>query len=322
MGRACLVLDKLTPDPLLPFVSSAHKEIPPQTDVTGVPQDIIGTAVEIMQESLVRQTGSISIPIWSTSPNGDTPAEPLFGALLISDRVVEGCLGVLNPLPVINANLDPSGSEYTHNYLRGYLYEPTPPAGAQKADPYTSTAKITLSTIAPTTDAATFPMEDESAPSLFGRLTSMGNLGGTGTNFLLTPSANGSKLIQNESFSLDNKTGFVLGTYVESTSRYVSNTGPSWAYTVPVAEPPKPPKLPSTFFKPSLTVRTYAVTIQGGSQSVFGAPGGAAGFLMRGTGGLDSLKNVLGNGSQDPFFKAPYSTYRTEGFIINAYEPN
>jgi len=321
MGRACLVLDKTTPDPLLPFMSFAQQN--EQTDAAGVPQDITGTAVEIMQENLVRQTASVSIPIWSTSPAGDSPAEPLFGALLISDRVVEGCFGVLNPLPVIKSGLDPSGSEYTHNYLRGYLYEPTPPSGEQKAYPYTSTAKITLSTIAPSTDAATFPLEDASQPSLFGKLTSMGNLAGTGSNFLLIPSAIGSTLIQSESFALDNKTGLLSGIYTEPTSRYVSNprggTGPSWAYTVPAAVTPK---VPSTLFKSNLTIRTYAVTIQGGPQSVFGLPGGAAGFLMRGTAGPDSLKNVLGNGSQDPFINSPYSTYRTEGFNINVYEPN
>ena len=323
IGRACLVPDKLTPAPLLPFVSIAKET--EQTDAFGVPQDIAGTAVEIMQENLVRQTSSISIPIWSTSPAGDSVAEPLFGALLISDKVLEGCLGVLNSLPVIRTGLEPSGSEYTHNYVFGYLYEPTPPSGSQKVYPYTSTAKITLSTIAPSSDAATFPLEDVSQPIFLGKLTSMGNLGGTGSNIILTPSAAGALLIQGDSFTLDNKTGLLLGSHSEPTSRYVSisqvltspSTGPSWAYTVPQAEP----KVLSTSFKTSLSVRTYAVTIQGGQGSIFGNAGGASGFLMRGTAGLDSLKNVLGNGSQDPFLKAPYSTYRTEGFIMNAYEP-
>jgi hypothetical protein len=325
-GRACLPESTAMPDPLLPFVSTAQKE-EGGTDSFGIPNDLTGTAIEIMQESLARQTASVSIPIWSTSPAGESAAEPLFGALLLSGLTVEGCLGVLNPVPVVQGGLEAANSEYTHNYVRGYLYDPTLAPGWPKPDPYTPTAKVTLSTIAPSADAATYPLENTAFPSTLGTQTSMGTLGGTGTGFVFTPSLSAKTLVSSPSFLLDSTTGLLTGSYVEQTTRYVSinlttpskSIGPSWAYTNPVADEPK---IKSTSFKASLSVKIYAATIQGGEGSIFFPAGGAAGFLMRGTGGLDTLKNVLGNGGQDPFTGGSKPTYRTEGVNINVYEAN
>ncbi len=330
IGRACVNLDKLTPDPILPFVSSA--DVPStdgsaKTDAFGTPLDITGTAVEIMLETAVRQTSSISIPIWST---GDSTAEPLFGALLISGKVLEGCLGVLSPLPVIKAGLEPSDSEYTHNYVRGYLYDASRVPAGSKTYPYMLPAKVTLSTIAPSPDAVTFPLEDTSNPSLLGMQTSMGNLApDTNRDLALTPSVSAKQLISSALILKDepNVAGLLSGAYFEVPLHYIfisqtgtpQSTGPSWAYANPL---PQPPKVLRTVFLDYIKVSIYAATIQGGPRSILGSTGGAAGFLIRGAGGLDSLKNVLGNGSQDPFLKAPFSTYRTEGIHINVYEPN
>ncbi|RFC44044.1 MAG: hypothetical protein DVB28_001235 [Verrucomicrobia bacterium] len=321
IGRACLVQDDKTPDPLPTFVSSSKQN--GEVDSVGSPADITGTAFEIMQETLTRQSASVSIPIWSTSPAGDSPAEPLFGALLMSELNIEGCLGVLNSVPVVQVGMDFTASEYTHNYVRGYLYDPTLTPGWPKAPPYTPTARVILSTSAPSgRDATTFPLEDVTDPTLYGTSTSMGILSGIGSSFTFAASSYSKGIITSDQFSLDSTTGLLAGSYVEKTDRYVSltnKTGPSWAYTVPLAAEPK---IKSTAFKTAIGVRIYAVTIQSGEQAIFSTAGGAAGFLMRGTTGLDTLKNVLGNGGQDAFLQGLNATYRTEGFNVKIYEPN
>ncbi len=334
-GRACYTQNTQDADPLdvfLPVDSSGGS-------------DKIGIATRVMQETLERHTGSISIPIWSTSPKGDKPEEPLFGALLISDLSVHGCLGVLNAVPlaggtvIVKGNVVASGtiataSEYTHNYVQGYLYDPTIDPNWPEPQPFTQTARIALSSKAPVDAATSFPLEDlTTLPlSLYGARTGIGALRVQGRGFALTPSllaatgmynSDGATLYTGtmtafSDFTIDSSTGLFTSSFVENTRWYVSSptSGPVWASV----------DAQGSIFRSNLSVPIYAVTIQGGDSSVLGLSGGAVGFMMRGTTKLDSLRNTLGNGYQDPSLVVDPNkqkpTFRTEAININVFEPN
>lgn len=305
-GRACYTQNPQDSDPLDPFLP---------VDSSGG-TDLTGIATRVMQETLERHTASISIPIWSTSPKGDKPEEPLFGALMISDLAVHGCLGVLNAVPVaggtvmVDGKAYPSGtistaSEYTHNYVKGYLYDPTVDPNWPKPIPFTPTGVISLYSGAPSADATTYPFNRK-----------MGTLIHLGRGFSFVSS---SAAIPAATFnvSLDAPTGLFSGSFVEQTDRYVSlstNSGPLWASVDAMG----------STFRAGLTVPFYAVTIQGGDSSVLGISGGAVGFMMRGTTKPDSLKNTLGNGYQDPSLTVDPTkpTFRTEALNINVFEKN
>lgn len=325
-GRACYTENTQDTDPLdvfLPVDSSGGT-------------DLIGIATRVMQETLERHTGSISIPIWSTSPKGDKPEEPLFGALLISDLSVHGCLGVLNAVPLAGGTVMvgsvkiPSGnistaSEYTHNYVQGYLYDPTIDPNWPEPQPFTQTARISVSSKAPMDDATSYKLEDLTAQSLsLARpLTGIGTLHVQGRGFVLTTSQAvvdaGTIISAFSDIVINAPTGLFTGSFVEKTDRYVGasgKSGPLWASV----------DAQGSDFRLTLSVPFYGVTIQGGDASVLGLSGGAVGFMMRGTTKPDSLKNTLGNGYQDPSLvidpNKQKPTFRTEALNINVFEPN
>jgi hypothetical protein len=329
-GRACYTSDTQTPDLLDPFSASDSS-----SDSSGN-LDVTGMATNVMKETLERHTASVSIPIWSTSPAGDKPQEPLFGGLLISDLNVKGCLGVLNSVSVlssaastvkagtgssqiqINAGTLATASEFTHNLVSGYLYDPTTASGWNKPDPFTQTAKVALFTTAPKSDAVTYPLEPGLDYTAFGTDTALGRLNYVGSNIVFAKAAKAS--VSGLSIQADLPTGIFSGSFLESTKRYVSSSiaGAPWAALGSTGSSAK------IFKTDTISVRFYAVTIQGGSEfGYLGAGGGAVGLMIRGNTVTDSLKNVLGNGYQESYTPTGTNpTFRIEGFNLNAVEPN
>lgn len=321
-GRACYVSNTQESDPLDVFRSANDSG----------EKDFTVTAARVMQETLHRHTASISIPIWST---GDSPGEPLFGALLISDRSVVGCLGVLNQAALATGTVEistgvnfkagslPLSSVYTHNYVKGYLYDPTIDPNWPKPLPFTPTALVSLYSKAPTDDVndTSYPLENlnlqtlsSEVPVIYGTITAMGTLGNVGRGFGFTPSRTvaAGTIISSFNIGIDAPTGLFSGSFVEKKTRYNSPApGPAWAVNL---------QNPN---QTSLTVGFYAVTIQGGESSVLGLSDGAVGFMIRGSTKGVTLKATLGNGFQDSFQSTGgQRTFQTEALNINVYEPN
>jgi hypothetical protein len=288
-----------------------------------------------MQEALERHTSSISIPLWSTSPTGDVPQEPLFGALLLSGSSAYGSLGVLNTSAQVSgaaaSGTIAMSSEYTHNYVLGAIFDPTQDPNTSKPNPFTSTALMSLWSLAPDPTATAYEFVRPTSNITLGTLntTGMATLGYKGN--LFSPTVTNGSISSFPAPVLDAVAtsptlGILSGSYIESTGRYVLRdpltgllSGPDWA------------SIDSriTILRESLSVRFWAVTLQGepmgkailGGNYSYGSTGGAAGFLIRGT-KAETLKNVLGNGYQAPSqIRKPF-TYRIEGFNLNAFEPN
>ena len=305
VGRAFYRLAPGDPDPLgvarfSPWDADANGNVP---DISSVVKDIGPAATKVMQEALRHASASVVLPIWSTTPPGDSAAEPLFGALLISGVKVDGCLGVLG-----RGLTDTSVSEYTHNYADGWLYDPTVVQPSTLAAPFSSTAISNLLTLAPQPDASSYQ-------SALGPLAA----GTLGLVFNSSASA-----VSSFTSSLDSLTGLFSVTFLENTSRYATNLTatqsssldyPDWAQK-----------------KAQLTVRAYGAVLQGARIEVlpnYFLPGpgteyapGIAGFLTRGT--LPSgnyLRNVLGNQPQKAFTLGGTKTYRVEAISVIPYEP-
>lgn len=341
VGRSCYVKDTQTSDPLDLFseVYNSGDSAGGGSDTTSINIDVTGVAMNVMKEMLERHTASVSIPIWSSSPAGDKPQEPLFGGLLISDLNIKGCLGVLNAVPLLTSGTSvptitvgsgaasyqilagslATASEYTHNLVSGYFYDTTTTSGWTKPNPFTQTARVSLFTTSPTSDSASYPLEPGIDFSKYGTDTAMGRLTYVGSAVSFIGSGKlgtGSGL----NLQMDLPSGIITGSFLEPTKRYVSSTtvGAPWAALGATGISAR------TFKTDSLNVKFYAVTIQGGSEfGYLGANGGAVGVMIRGTAIPETLKNVLGNGYQEVY--APPGTnptFRVEGFNMNAVEPN
>jgi hypothetical protein len=293
--------------------------------------NIEAAGVEVMREALLRKTASVCVPIWPTSLAGDSAAEPLFGALVISGSRVDGCLGVLSAKSGVVQD-----SEYTHNYADGWIYSATQTALGGPA-PFSATSDSRLLTISPEEIASGVP---GTYPTAYISLTSSSDGNFLASGSLLTGLAMNPLLAGTSSVS--GGTGFasvastIPGLYswsfYENTGRYVDGV----FSTLNIAD-----NLANDWCqkKTQLSVKLYGVILQGDRLPVnaertnrrnFGdyAPG-LAGFLTRGNVlSGNKLINVLGNLPQAPVTKpsaggaSTYKTYRTEAISIIPYEPN
>jgi len=300
------------PSDASPFISTAS--------------DLSVKARDVMTEAMLGNSASVVLPIFG---KGDKATEPVFGACIFSaangadTNTLYGALGALSA----GVNLT-NTSEYTANYVGGYVFDPT-------LKPFTSVASSAVSagTLAPTvtmftTEAYSFTNPLAKWVNGVSQLTSWGTL----------PITNGSKTFgwTGGAASPANTGNFTTLTYLESTNRYVyldnkTNVYPEFAkwydaVNVPVGYKGK------AYLQSGIAGVMFCGAAPGGVQPIFQSmkPPYGIGFFLRGlsTGASQysgntpqTLRDTLGNGLVEEVTLKGFTTHRSEGVIITIDDP-
>jgi hypothetical protein len=175
---------------------------------TTVGSDLSARASEVLTEAILGNSASVIFPIFV---KGEKPTEPVFGVCIFGDsagantNTLYGCLGTLNA-----GVISPNTSEFTENYVGGYVFDPT-------LAPFASVATGVTTTVF---TSETYPFSKPLAKWTNG-VSQLASTLGTGA----LPFSNGSKTFgwTPQSASSSNTGNFTL-TYLERTSAYVNNT--------------------------------------------------------------------------------------------------
>ena len=315
----------------------ANYDAPEDTAIyspTTLASDLSVRALEVLTEAILGDSASVIFPIFV---KGEKPTEPVFGVCIFGDsagantNTLYGCLGTLNA-GVTSTNT----SEFTENYVGGYVFDPT-------LAPFTSVATGVTATVF---TSETYPFSKPLAKWTNG-VSQLASTLGTGA----LPFSNGSKTFgwTPQSASSSNTGNFTL-TYLEKTSAYVNNTTvpkqyPNFAAWYDVTQSPNavifggkdalqcgiagvmlcgaaPGDVPLTFsVSPFNEGRTFTAKLPYG-----------IGFFLRGlsTGAKQyagnmpqTLRDTLGNGSVEAItLKASTTTtHRTEAVTIVIGDP-
>jgi len=289
--------------------------------------DLSVKARDVMTEAMLGNSASVVLPLFL---KGDKATEPVFGACVFSAEDGANTNTLYGALGTLNAGINLTNtSEYTANYVGGYVFDPT-------LKPFTSVASnVTAGNNAPTVTmytAEVYPFINPLAKWINGvsQLTSWGAL--------VLPIANGDKTFGwtpgTASSSNTGNTGNFTLTYLESTSRYVDNqfkVYPEFAKWYDAVGSPVGYKGKS-YLQSGIAGVMFCGAAPGGVQPISRAlkPPFGIGFFLRGisTGASQysgntpqTLRDTLGNGSVEQITLKGATTHRSEGVVIAIDDP-